>query len=97
RGVKVLPLVPRVAGSNSARKIKRKISPETLGNFKPQDHGLQPGNLLQDHHKIVDFRELKGFPGGIPLFFLHPLFAFPRSYKMHFFFEKLPSKFRSAA
>ncbi|KAJ9590429.1 hypothetical protein L9F63_016516 [Diploptera punctata] len=26
------------------------VSGETSGNYKPHDHGLQPGNLLQDHH-----------------------------------------------
>ncbi|KAJ9591522.1 hypothetical protein L9F63_001876, partial [Diploptera punctata] len=26
------------------------VSGETSGNYKPQDHGQQPGNLLQDHH-----------------------------------------------
>ncbi|KAJ9595150.1 hypothetical protein L9F63_013558, partial [Diploptera punctata] len=26
------------------------VSGETLGNYKPQDHGQQPGNILQDHH-----------------------------------------------
>ncbi|KAJ9601651.1 hypothetical protein L9F63_000184 [Diploptera punctata] len=28
------------------------VSGETLGNYKPQDHGQQPGNLLQDHHNL---------------------------------------------
>ncbi|KAJ9575873.1 hypothetical protein L9F63_007263, partial [Diploptera punctata] len=26
------------------------VSGETSGNYKPHDHGLQPENLLQDHH-----------------------------------------------
>ncbi|KAJ9576088.1 hypothetical protein L9F63_007053, partial [Diploptera punctata] len=28
----------------------RGLSGETSGNYKPHDHGLQPENLLQDHH-----------------------------------------------
>ncbi|KAJ9574557.1 hypothetical protein L9F63_008296, partial [Diploptera punctata] len=27
------------------------VSGKTSGNYKPQDHGLQPGNLLQDHRQ----------------------------------------------
>ncbi|KAJ9587772.1 hypothetical protein L9F63_018798 [Diploptera punctata] len=26
------------------------VSGKTSGNYKPQDHGQQPRNLLQDHH-----------------------------------------------
>ncbi|KAJ9586034.1 hypothetical protein L9F63_020331, partial [Diploptera punctata] len=26
------------------------VSGETSANYKPHDHGLQPENLLQDHH-----------------------------------------------
>ncbi|KAJ9582933.1 hypothetical protein L9F63_022722, partial [Diploptera punctata] len=26
------------------------VSGETSGSYKPQDHGEQPGNILQDHH-----------------------------------------------
>ncbi|KAJ9584332.1 hypothetical protein L9F63_021332, partial [Diploptera punctata] len=28
------------------------VSGETSGNYKPHDHGLQPENLLQDHHSV---------------------------------------------
>ncbi|KAJ9590362.1 hypothetical protein L9F63_016599 [Diploptera punctata] len=31
------------------------FSGETSGNYKPHDHGLQPENLLQDHHTVNRF------------------------------------------
>ncbi|KAJ9587755.1 hypothetical protein L9F63_018811, partial [Diploptera punctata] len=32
------------------RLVGPRLSGETSGNYKPQDHGQQPENLLQDHH-----------------------------------------------
>ncbi|KAJ9575236.1 hypothetical protein L9F63_025813, partial [Diploptera punctata] len=35
-------------------RLSDAVSGETSGNYKPHDHGLQPENLLQDHHRLVN-------------------------------------------
>ncbi|KAJ9582732.1 hypothetical protein L9F63_022924, partial [Diploptera punctata] len=49
RGLKFPDVVSR-----QSLRMPDAVSGETSGNFKPQDHGLQPRNLLQDHHRKIE-------------------------------------------
>ncbi|KAJ9585838.1 hypothetical protein L9F63_020540 [Diploptera punctata] len=43
----------RLASSKQPLRMPDAVSGETSGNYKPHDHGLQPENLLQDHHNLM--------------------------------------------